>query len=106
MPGSEFGVSKKYPLLNSILNKSYDSLPESEKTQIWRKWFALLMSHKGKRLNLLTEEQAWLAENQTTRVRMADWPPYLIIKENEPPQGIAIEYLKLIERTDRDQIRI
>ena len=41
MPGSEFGVSKKYPLLNSILNKSYDSLPESEKTQIWRKWFTI-----------------------------------------------------------------
>lgn len=29
-------------------------------------------------------------------MRAADWPPYLILKDNEPPQGIAIEYLKLI----------
>ncbi|MBT8121223.1 MAG: transporter substrate-binding domain-containing protein [Gammaproteobacteria bacterium] len=31
---------------------------------------------------------------------MTDWPPYMIARPNQPPQGIAIEYLKLIgERT-------
>ena len=96
MTGSEFGVSKKYPLLNSILNKAYDTLPESEKTRVWRKWFASDTEQK-KTIKLTSEEQAWLAENHTARVRASDWPPYMIIKENESPQGIAVEYLKLIE---------
>jgi hypothetical protein len=28
---------------------------------------------------------------------IVDWPPYLIVNDNEPPQGGVIEYLKLIE---------
>jgi ABC-type amino acid transport substrate-binding protein len=96
--GSEFGVSKKYPLLNSILNKAYYALPESEKIRVWRKWFADDTERLiKKKIQLTAEEQAWLDQNHTVRVRAADWPPYLIVKENEPPQGIAIEYLKLIE---------
>ena len=46
------------------------------------------------------EEIAWLDQKHTVRVRIADWPPYLIVKDDQPPQGIVIEYLKLIgERT-------
>jgi signal transduction histidine kinase/DNA-binding response OmpR family regulator len=45
---------------------------------------------------LTPEEQAWLAEKHTVRVRIADWPPYQIVKDNEPAQGIVMEYLKLI----------
>ena len=47
--------------------------------------------------SLTAEEQAWLTENQNVRVRATDWPPYMIIDENKPPQGITVEYLKLIE---------
>jgi len=43
------------------------------------------------------EEKAWLDQNHTVRVRIADWPPYLIVKDDQPPKGIVIEYLKLIE---------
>ena len=96
MTGSEFGVSKKYPLLNSILNKAYNALPESEKTRVWQKWFASVQEQKIT-TSLTAEEQAWLSENQTVRVRATDWPPYMIINENKPPQGITVEYLKLIE---------
>jgi PAS domain S-box-containing protein len=49
---------------------------------------------------LTSEERAWLDQKHTVRVRIADWPPYLIVKDDQPPQGIVIEYLKLIgERT-------
>ena len=96
LTGSEFAVSRKFPLLNSILNKSYNTLPESEKIRVWRKWFASDTEQK-KTIELTPGEQAWLDQNHKVRVRAADWPPYLIVKENEPPQGIAIEYLKLIE---------
>jgi PAS domain S-box-containing protein len=46
---------------------------------------------------LTSEERAWLDQKHTVRVRIADWPPYLIVKDDQPPQGIVIEYLKLIE---------
>ena len=46
MTGSEFAVSKKYPLLHSILNKAYNALPESEKTRVWQKWFASMFRNK------------------------------------------------------------
>ena len=95
--GSEFAVSRKHSLLNSILNKSYSALPESEKNRIWRRWFASDAERAArKQIKLTPEEQTWLEQNHTVRVRTADWPPYLIITENEPPQGITIEYLKLI----------
>jgi hypothetical protein len=31
-------------------------------------------------------------------VRAVDFPPYTILRENEPPEGIRIEYLKEISR--------
>jgi signal transduction histidine kinase len=49
---------------------------------------------------LTVVERAWLDQKHTVRVRIADWPPYQIVKDDQPPQGIVIEYLKLIgERT-------
>ena len=89
MTGSEFAVSKKYPLLNSILNKAYNALPESEKIRVWRKWFASDTEQK-KTIELTPGEQAWLDQNRAVRVRAADWPPYMITREDGPPQGIAM----------------
>jgi hypothetical protein len=40
---------------------------------------------------LTSEERAWFDKKHTVRVRVADWPPFLIVKDNEPPQGIVIE---------------
>jgi signal transduction histidine kinase/CheY-like chemotaxis protein len=49
---------------------------------------------------LTSEERAWLDKQHTVGVRIVDWPPYLIVNDNESPQGIVIEYLRLIgERT-------
>jgi len=47
-------------------------------------------------VKLTPEEQAWLDQNPTVRVYILDYPPYMIVKSNEAPQGIVIEYLKLI----------
>jgi hypothetical protein len=37
-------------------------------------------------------------------VRAVDFPPYTILRENEPPEGITIEYVKEMSR--RTGIRI
>ena len=49
---------------------------------------------------LSVEEQAWLSQNKSVRVWITDYPPYMILKENGPPEGIVIDILKQIaERT-------
>ena len=88
-------IRPDWPELVTILNKGIASFSKNEINAIVAKW-ANVPGQK-KTLKLTAEEQAWLDQNHKVRVRAADWPPYLIIKENDPPQGIAIEYLKLIE---------
>lgn len=93
-----YAVRSDWPELVSILNKGILSFSENEIEAIFAKWFQLPV--KKKMVSLTAEEKAWLDRNQKVRVRVADWPPYLIVEDNQPPQGIAIEYLKLIgERT-------
>ncbi|MGB5422605.1 MAG: ABC transporter substrate-binding protein, partial [Desulfobacterales bacterium] len=88
-------IRPDWPELVTILNKGIASFSKNEINAIVAKW--VNVPGQKQTLELTAEEQAWLDQNHTVRVRAADWPPYLIVKENEPPQGIAIEYLKLIE---------
>ena len=91
-------IRSDWPELVAILNKGLSSFSEEEIEAIVAKWIQLPV--KAPVVTLTPEEKTWLEQNQTVRVRTADWPPYLIVKDNQPPQGIAIEYLKLIaERT-------
>jgi PAS domain S-box-containing protein len=50
------------------------------------------------RITLTPEEQAWLAQDHTVRVRTFNWPPYMMTGGSGPLEGIAVEYLKLIEK--------
>ena len=47
-------------------------------------------------LHLNREERAWLDGNHTVRVRIFDWPPYMITKP--VPSGVAVDYLEAIAR--------
>ncbi len=88
-------IRSDWPELVPILNKGILSFSQNEIDTIVSKWVHI--PQKEKTVELTPEEQAWLDQNHKIRVRVADWPPYQIIKENDPPQGIAIEYLKLVE---------
>jgi len=46
-------------------------------------------------VTLTAREQAWLDQHPTIRVRIASFPPYIIMNADEP-EGISIDYLKLI----------
>jgi PAS domain S-box-containing protein len=45
---------------------------------------------------LTQDERAWLAENHTVRVRITDWPPYMIT--TPMPAGVAVDYIQTIAR--------
>jgi signal transduction histidine kinase/CheY-like chemotaxis protein len=96
-------IRKDWTPLVSMINKALEAIPEEMHIAIRRKWTPVSVD-TGKLQRSIAppfpftpEEQAWLAQNRTVRVRIVDWPPYLTVKGNEPPQGIVIEYLKLIE---------
>ena len=98
--GSEFGVSKKFPLLNSILNKSYHALPESEKNRVWRKWFAADTERLiKKQIQLTSEEQAWLREHPEIHFAFsADYPPALILDEDGHLSGMLKDVIDLLNQ--------
>ena len=94
-------VRNDWPELIPILNKAIAAFQHEVLPRITNKWFGQWpQRYTATSVTLASEERAWLDKKHTVRVRIADWPPYLIFKDNEPPQGIVIEYLKLIgERT-------
>ena len=93
----KFGMAIRpdWPELIPLLNKGISSFKENEIDAIVAKWIQL--PQKKGALALTAEERAWLDQKHTVRVRIADWPPYLIVKDDQSPHGIVIEYLKLIE---------
>ncbi|MGD9052364.1 MAG: transporter substrate-binding domain-containing protein [Desulfobacterales bacterium] len=97
-------IRTDWPEFVSIMNKWLEAIGSAEFQDIKAKWI-----HSSSRLvrqarvPMTPEEQAWLNKKHTVRVRIADWPPYQIVKDNEPAQGIVIEYLKLIG--DRTEIK-
>ena len=90
------GIRSDWPELAAILDKGLAGLGPHGIEDIVARWVRL-PTEPEKRVQLTVEEQAWLTENQNVRVRATDWPPYMIINENKPPQGITVEYLELIE---------
>jgi DNA-binding NtrC family response regulator/ABC-type amino acid transport substrate-binding protein len=106
---SRIGVRKDEPLLLSLLNKAIASITEKERDRILAKWYGTnippLPSYlkKQEKLELSPEEQAWLAQDHTVRVRVVDFPPFIKIKEGQKPTGISIDYLNLI--ADRTGIK-
>lgn len=94
-------VRNDWPELIPILNKTILALQADELPRLVNKWFGewpQLFTPNA--IALTSEERIWLTQNHTVRIRAVDYPPYLIINGEEEPQGIAVEYLKLVkERT-------
>jgi signal transduction histidine kinase/DNA-binding NarL/FixJ family response regulator len=91
-------IRNDWPELIPILNKTLVALQQDDLPRIINKWFGQWPQLSPiNRVPLTSEERAWLDQKHTVRVRIANWPPYLIVKDDQPPQGIVIEYLKLIE---------
>ncbi len=89
------GVRPDRPELVTVFNKGLAHIGQRGIETIVARW--LKIQEPEERVQLNATERAWLDQNHTVRVRATDWPPYMIIKENGPPQGISAEYLKLIE---------
>ena len=97
------GIRKDWPELAGIINKAIDAITEAQHSEIKSKWVALDTPDKKEQITLTPEEQAWLAQEHTVKVRVLNIPPYIILKDDGDPEGISIDYLKLI--SDRTGIK-
>ncbi len=86
-----------WPELSSILDKGLSSFSKKEIEAIVAGW-SHLPEQQQALVELTPEEQAWLAQNHKVRVRIVDFPPFIIASEGEEFGGIAIDYLNLVAK--------
>lgn len=89
-------VRKDWPELVALVNKALGDLSEAQQLALSRRWYGDFKMDAAARINLTDGEKSWLAQGQTVRVRIRDWPPYMFTKPI--PSGIAVDYLDLIAR--------
>lgn len=89
-------VRKDWPELVALVNKALGDLSEAQQLALSRRWYGDFNMDAAARINLTDGEKSWLAQGQTVRVRIRDWPPYMFTKPI--PSGIAVDYLDLIAR--------
>ena len=95
-------VRSDYPQLVVIFNKAIDLISAQEHKRILSRWLGQAAIN-DQAIVFTPAEQAWLRQDHKVRVRTINWPPYVIVEGKLPPQGISIEYLKLIgQRTGID----
>ena len=86
-------IRSDWPMLVAIVNKGLSTFSDAELNTIVAKWINLPQIKNV--IDLTAEEQAWLAQNHTVRVRVGNFPPYIFLGKDEIT-GIAIDYLNLI----------
>lgn len=96
---ARIGLRNDEPLLVSIFDKAIAAITDEERVRITNRWLGLkfpsVSADLGTRVNLTPEEQAWLAQDHTVRVRVVNFPPYMFL-EKDKIKGIVIDYLNLI----------
>ncbi len=92
------GVSRKYPLLASILQKTLDAIPLEEQRRMVAKWVPDPGTGRSiERVYLSLEDQRWLAEHPKIRVGVNPaWPPVEYLQGNGAYRGLASDYLSLL----------
>ena len=99
-----FGVIKNKPELASILDKALKSLSEQELMNFYSNWSVpesklMLTELADNVINLTEEEKIWLRDHPVIRLASDySWPPFETIDENGQYEGIAADYIKLIEQ--------
>lgn len=91
-----FGVRDDWPELIPILEKGMDAVTEEEFREISDKWQADFRT--ANMIGLTEDEQRWLADNPVIRLAVDPViPPIEYIDENGEINGIASEYIKILE---------
>ena len=96
------GISKEYPLLASILQKTLAAIAPSELNRIFFKYSSestLMQASPNENLALTKEQRVWLKEHRVIKYDAnKEYPPFEFLQVNQKYSGIAIDYLRLLEK--------
>ncbi len=92
--GHEWGVSRRLPVLASILDKAYAQMPDAAKQRIWNRWFTR-ETGTGK-VDLNAEERGYLGATVVRRAFATAWTPFDFADADDASAGIAEDYWKVI----------
>ena len=89
------GISKKYPQLQTILQKLMDEISPEEFNRIFAKWSKEQMVDIG----LNAEEKGYLRSKKRLRfvAGLEAWAPFSFIDKNGVTSGLEIDFIKLLE---------
>ncbi|MBD3821072.1 MAG: transporter substrate-binding domain-containing protein [Thiotrichales bacterium] len=91
---TSIAISKKLPILASIMQKALDDIPQIDKNAILNKWFLASSEYQ-----LSAKEQQWLAEHPVVKVAgETDWAPFDFTGSQGDYKGIANDYLNAISK--------
>ena len=90
-----FAVRNDWPILADILNKTLNTITETEKKEILNRWIPVQFTPKESDNNALSEtEKRWLEAHPIIRVAVnTNLPPVELVNHNEEPAGIFIDFL-------------
>ncbi|MBT3352014.1 MAG: transporter substrate-binding domain-containing protein, partial [Nitrospinaceae bacterium] len=97
--GQRIAVRKDWPEFKGILDKALASIPENERLELMGKWISLTSLPSQKRVQLTTEEQAWLRDHKTIRVGMdSAFAPVEFKDEDGNSRGLARDFLDILSK--------
>lgn len=90
-------INRNNPLLATIMHKAVASISEREREKILSRWFTKTLQQEGPVFT--PQERTWMKEHPVIRVGgESDWPPFDFVNSYGDHDGIASEYLALIEK--------
>jgi polar amino acid transport system substrate-binding protein len=99
-----FSVRKDWPEAISIINKSLNAIPQSEKIKISQTWFLSNDLKEAKKytaplVELSKTEERFLLKNPTIKLGIdQSWAPHIIIKPDGSKSGFEQDFIKLINQ--------
>ena len=93
-----YAIRKDWPELQAIINKALAAIPTEDRLAITERYIGSIRAEKRPEpaLALTAAERRWLDAKHTVRVRISDWPPYMLTKP--VPAGMSVDYLDAIAK--------
>ncbi len=93
------GIRKDWPEFVTILNKTMVTIPKSQLRSIFNKWVKVDLTPLQEELVLSAGEKQWLKTHPVIRVGSdPSWAPMEFATKDGKAQGIAIDYLRIVEK--------